>query len=989
MSPVCPESPLRAGDVRHGFLVQRIEAIPDLCVTACELVHEATGAQVVHLQAHDRENLFAIGFRTPPPDSTGLPHILEHSVLAGSERYPVKDAFNELLRGTLQTFLNAFTYPDKTVYPVASQTRQDFYNLARVYIDLTLRPRLRRETFLQEGHHLEFTVPDDIASDLTVSGVVYNEMKGAYSSPDALMAKVIQESLFPQTPYACDSGGDPDVIPTLTYEAFRAFHRMYYSPSNARIFLYGDIPTEDHLIFLAEMLSGFARVSVDSAIPGQPRWKKSVAVRGTYPIGRDESASGKSVVNVAWMLAENLDGETVTLLEVAADALVGSAAGPLRKALIDSGLGEDLSSATGMERDLRQVAFAVGLRGTDADRADRIEALILDTLERVAREGFARDLIEGALHQVEFHGREIVRGAYPYGIVLMGRAYHTWLYDGDPFAGLNFPRIIGRIREQWSGRSTLFQDIVRQWLIENPHRVLSVMVPDPDDLPRREAAFRERMARLKASLPVARLEEIRTQTEALRKYQTEADSSEALATLPKLQLKDIPRDVETVPTQRTAIAGVPTLRHELFTNGIAYLDLAFDLSHLPEALHPWLPLLGKCTTHMGAAGHDYADMARRITLKTGGLGCGLQAGLLADDRGHWQKMTFHVRALHRNIEEAVSILIDLLSAGDLEDAARLKDLIAERKNGLQASVIPSGHIFARRAAGAALSLPAYRDEQWHGRTQLKFMHAKAQQGNADPTALQEPLRTLKSTIFKRAGLILNLTADAAGLDGLTAALAPRLGALPAGEDTAPAAPVLPLPHHPGIAIAAQVCYVAKLLPAPAYDNPLTAALMVAARHLAGGYLYKHVRLQGGAYGGLSAYDPLAGVFAFLSYRDPHIVQTLTAYTGAVKTLIDAPVPVEELTKAIIGTIGALDKPLDPSGRGHVAMIREFVGLTDERRQRLRSAILEMTPQGIREAMARYFREAEPRADVAVLAPEDRLRQANQALGNTLVLETLG
>ena len=988
MTPVCPESPLKAGDVRHGFLVQRIEAIPDLCVTACDLVHEATGAQVVHLQAHDRENLFAIGFRTPPPDSTGLPHILEHSVLAGSERYPVKDAFNELLRGTLQTFLNAFTYPDKTVYPVASQTRQDFYNLARVYVDLTLRPRLRRETFLQEGHHLEFTVPDDIASDLTVSGVVYNEMKGAYSSPDALMVKAIQESLFPQTPYACDSGGDPDVIPALTYEAFRAFHRTYYSPSNARIFLYGDIPTEDHLVFLAEMLDGFTRVSVDSGIPAQPRWEKPVAVSGAYPIARDESASGKGVVNVAWMLAENLDGETVTLLEIAAGALVGSAAGPLRKALIDSGLGEDLSSATGMERDLRQVAFAVGLRGTDADRADRIEALILATLERVAREGFERDLIEGALHQVEFHGREIVRGAYPYGIVLMGRAYHTWLYDGDPFAGLNFPRIIGRIREQWSGRPTLFQDIVRQWLIANPHRVLSVMAPDPDDLPRREAAFRERMARLKASLPVARLEEIRTEVEALREYQAEPDSPEALSTLPKLGLKDIPREVETVPTQKTAIADVPALRHELFTNGIAYLDLAFDLSHIPEALHPWLPLLGKCTTHMGAAGHDYADMARRIALKTGGLGYGLQAGLVADGRGHWQKMTFHVKALHRNIEEAVSILIDLLSAGDLDDAARLKDLIAERKNGLQASVIPSGHIFARRAAGAALSLPAYRDEQWHGRTQLKFLHARAEDGNADPAVPRETLHTLRSMIFRRAGLTLNLTADAAGLEGLTAALAPRLGALPGGEDAAPAAPVLPSPHHPGISIAAQVCYVAKLLPAPAYDDPLTAALMVAARHLAGGYLYKHVRLQGGAYGGLSAYDPLAGVFAFLSYRDPHIVQTLAAYTGAVKTLIDAPVPAGELTKAIIGAIGALDRPLDPSGRGQVAMVREFVGLTDERRQRLRSAILEMTPQGLREAVARYFPEAEPRADVAVLAPEDRLRQANQTLGNPLVLETL-
>jgi len=991
MPPVCPESTLKAGTRRHGFLVLRVEAIPDLCVTAHELVHEATGARVVHLHAHDRENLFSIGFRTPPADSTGLPHILEHSVLAGSERYPVKDAFNELLRGTLQTFLNAFTYPDKTLYPVASQTRQDFFNLARVYIDLTLRPRLQRETFLQEGHHLEFTVPDDPGSDLTISGVVYNEMKGAYSSPDALMFKAIQEALFPKTPYACDSGGDPDVIPSLTYEAFRAFHRTYYSPSNARFFLYGDIPTEDHLCFLAEELAGFGRVTVTSAIPPQPRWEKPAVIHGTFPIGREEALTRKAVVNLAWMLADNVETETVTLLEIAVDALVGSAAGPLRKALIDSGLGEDLSSATGLERDLRQVAFAVGLRGTDAAQAARIERLILDTLERVVRDGFERDLIEGSLHQVEFHGREIVRSAYPYGIVLMGRAYHTWLYDGDPFVGLNFPRAIGRIREQWSNTPALFEDVVRHWLLENPHRLLSVMTPDPDHLPRREAAFRERMSRLKASLPTDRLEAIRDEAAALQRYQAEPDAPEALATLPKLGIADIARDVDVVPTEHAAIDGIPVLRHDLFTNGIAYLDLAFDISHIEAALHPWLPLLGTCTTRMGAAGRDYAELARRIALKTGGLGYGLQAGLTADARGHWQKMTFHVKALYRNIEDAVEILMDLLTAGDLDDVARLRDLIAERKNGLQASVIPSGHVFARRAAGAALSLPGCREEQWHGRTQLRFMHARMEQAHGDPHALRDTLERLKPAVFRRKGLVLNMTADAEGLAGLETALASRLARIPPGQDAPPQTESLPPPRPSGIAIPAQVCYVAKVLTAPGFTDPLTAALTVAARHLAGGYLYQRVRLQGGAYGGLSAYDPSSGLFAFLSYRDPHIVQTLEAYAGAVQSLTEAPIPSEELTKAIIGAIGAMDKPMDPCGRGRAALFRTFTGLTDERRRQLRNAILTMTPEALREAADRFFRRAEEAgsgADVAVLAPQDRLEGANRTLETPLMLETL-
>ena len=403
--PSCPAPTLNAGAIHHGFEVIRVEEIPDIGVTAYEMEHKITGAKVLHLHSNDTENLYAIGFRTPPLDSTGVPHILEHSVLAGSERYPLKDAFNELLKGTLQTFINAFTYPDKTLYPIASQIKADFYNLARVYTDLVLRPRLLKETFLQEGHHLEFAKPEDINSDLTVSGVVFNEMKGAYSSPDSLMYKAIQENLYPDTTYACDSGGNPDDIPSLTYEQFAGFHHRYYSPSNARIFLFGDIPTMDHLVFLEEMLSGFPRVNVDSQVLDQPRWQQPASVRGYYPVGMNDGLEKKTAVNLAWMMADNTDYETATLLTIVSGLLIGNSASPLRKVLIDSGLGEDLSPVTGIEHDLRQIAFAVGLRGTEADKAPEIESLVMGTLKKLADEGFDRELIEGTLHQVEFHGK--------------------------------------------------------------------------------------------------------------------------------------------------------------------------------------------------------------------------------------------------------------------------------------------------------------------------------------------------------------------------------------------------------------------------------------------------------------------------------------------------------------------------------------------------------------------------------------------------------
>jgi len=983
-----PVPTLSRGEKLCGFRILRVEQIPDIRVTAYEIEHEITGAKVLHLHCHDRENLYAIGFGTPPADSTGVPHILEHAVLAGSERYPLKDVFNELLKGTLQTFINAFTYPDKTIYPVASQERSDFFNLARVYTDLVLRPRLLQKTFYQEGHHLEFSRHEDITSELVISGIVYNEMKGAYSSPDTLMSREIQQNLFPDTTYAFDSGGDPDIIPSLTHEQLKTFHRTYYSPTNARIFLYGDISTGDHLVFLEEMLNGFERVPVNSSIKSQTRWPQPASVHSFYPIGREEDTRGKTVVNCAWMIVENTDYETVLLLEIVSGALVGSAAGPLRKALIDSGLGEDLSPITGLERDLKQVVFAVGLRGSDPGKAGRIESLILNTLQKVAKTGFDRELIEGVLHQVEFHGREIVRDSLPYGIILMGRAYHTWLYDGDPLTGMNFPRIIKEIRDKWEARPELFQDIVRTWFLDNPHRLLSVLEPSKTLQEEVEEKSKKRMTRLKASLSYEELENIHREAASLMDFQTEPDPPEALATLPKLKIGDLRRKVEIIPTEKTSINGVPAMVHDIFANGVAYLDMAFNISDIPEDLQIYLPLLGKLMINMGAAGLTYEEMAKRIALKTGGIGCHLTAGMVTDGKGNWQKMIFRMKALHRNIVDAVRIVSDILVSGDLSDETRLRNLLAERKNRLHASVIPSGHVFARLTAGAAFSVPAYRDEQWHGRTQLRFLNGITDQFNEGKEELQEKLARLQQMIFRKERLILNLTADAEGLAIFTEGTSELVERLATGGTAA--VPGIPEVHpiHRGIAIPAQVSYVAMVMSAPAYADSLVAPLLVAARYLSSGYLYKHIRVQGGAYGGMSQYDPVSGLFALLSYRDPHIVRTLKVYDEAVDFICQSKIAEEELEKAVIGTIGILDKPMDPSSRGYVAMIRDFIGLTDENRRKLRDEILDTTADRFQEIASRYFISAVRSAVVAVYAAEDELCKANEALETKLEMETL-
>ncbi len=984
----CPLPALAAGDIVGGFKVLRVESIEAMRLTAYEMEHLATGAKALHLHAFEKENLFAIGLRTPPEDSTGLPHILEHSVLAGSKTYPLKDVFKELIRSSMQTFINAFTYPDKTVYPVASQIPADFFNLARVYTDLVFHPRMMPETFMQEGHHLELSDPDNLQSDLIRSGIVYNEMKGVYSSPDSLMYKTIQENLYPDTVYAVDSGGDPKEIPHLTYEQFCDFHRRYYSPSNARFFLYGDIPTKDHLSFLQEMLKGFDRVDVDSSISPQPAFAKPRQVHGFYPADPEESLDKKTTVNVAWVLAENKDFDTALLLEIVGSLLVGSSAGPLRKALIDSGLGEDLTPMSGMEADLRQLLFCVGLRNTKTEDAGKIEKLIFETLEKVAQEGFDAELVEGVLHQVEFHGKEISRGSYPYGITLMGNVFQTWLYDGDPLIGLDFARLIETIRSGWSADPTMFQKAVKKWFIDNPHRLVSVMEPDADFNRRIEEAETKSLAGIKASLTEAQLVAINEQAKNLQVFQTEPDPPEAAASLPKLNISDIPRDVETVPTQVATIGGTTALEHDIFTNGIVNVDLAFDIAHVPDDLQSHLPLLGKFMCGMGAGGFTYDEMAKRIALVMGGFGYDLSAGLTADAKGSWQKMIFSFKALYRNMPRAVDLVGDILCEGDLDAEARMRDLIAERKNGMQSAVVPSGHVFAKRAAAAGLSLPAHLDELWHGRTQLKFVQSQAARFDQGKKDLQDTMQTLKSLIFSRAGLTVNITADAEGLLLARQHLSRLLARLPEGALMTPApAPVLRLARA-GIAVPTQVSYVASVLKAPAYTDPAAAILMLAARELSNSYLYKHIRVQGGAYGGMSAYDFSQGVMAFLSYRDPHIVQTLDVFAAARKHYAETELSGEDVEKAIISTLGALDRPQDPSGRGYVAMMRSFAGATDAMRQTFRNAVLSATPGDIRRTLADYFAKAADDQAVAVYSAREKLVQANEALIEKLALENL-
>ncbi len=563
--------------------------------------HDRTGAELLSLCNDDENKVFGVTFRTPPRDSTGVAHILEHSVLCGSRKYPLKEPFVELLKGSLKTFLNAFTYPDKTCYPVASTNVQDFYNLMDVYLDAVFHPLIEEHIFRQEGWRLE-PVPE-APERLQLKGVVYNEMKGAYSSPDGLLSEKAQQTLFPDTVYGLDSGGDPLVIPDLSYAAFLAFHRSYYHPSNARFFFHGDDPEEQRLERIATVIDAFAPLEPQSQVTLQPPFAAPKTLRFPYPVSAEEQGGeegdaadrGRCFCVLSWLFPEPPDLEAALCWDMLETMLIGLPGAPLRKALLESGLGEDLAGV-GLEAELQQSYFSTGLKGLEAEDVPALEALLLETLQGLAESGFGAELVEAALNSLEFDLRENNTGSMPRGLQLMLRCLTQWLYDKNPLDALAFEAPLAAIKARLAGGERLFEGLVRQLLLDNPHRVTLVLEPDAGLAARLQQEEEARIASLAAGLDEGGRARLAAEAEELLRLQQAPDKPETLALLPRLTLGDLPRENALIPSAETDLAGAPALVHDLATSGILYLDLCFELEPLltqRPALAPLLPLFGR------------------------------------------------------------------------------------------------------------------------------------------------------------------------------------------------------------------------------------------------------------------------------------------------------------------------------------------------------------------------------------------------------------
>ncbi len=919
----------------HGFTLLREERIAELNTLARIYRHVKTGAELLSLINEDENKVFGVTFRTPPPDSSGVAHIMEHSVLCGSRKYPVKEPFVELIKGSLNTFLNAFTYPDKTCYPVASQNLQDFYNLIDVYLDAVFYPLLSPYTLDQEGWHYELEDPQGTVS---YKGVVFNEMKGAYSQPDGVLSDQIQRSLFPDTLYAFDSGGDPAVIPTLTYETFKAFHELYYHPSNARIFFYGDDNPDKRLELMDAALSAFQAVSVPSQIPLQPVFDAPRHVEAAYEVEEGQQ-NAQEFVTVNWLLPENKDPELALGLTVLEQALIGTPGSELRRALIDSGLGTDLAGS-GLSTDLRQMFFSTGLRGVQAGKAQDVEALITQTLQKLAMEGLDRANLLAALNTVEFHLRENNTGGFPRGLALMIRALETWLYDGDPLAPLAFEAPLQSIRARLESGEPYFEHLIEAYLVNNTHRTTVLLKPDAALAERRAAAEAEALAKAQAALSEGQRLAIIENARTLHRRQETPDTTEALATIPMLGRDDLDPQIRALPSQwMEQEGGAGILFHDLFTNGILYLDLAFDMHTLSADLLPYMPLFGRALIETGAGEQNFVQLLQRIGQNTGGI---RPNTLVSAARLKAKSVAYFIlraKAMTPQTGDLLTILRDVLTSAHLDDRERIKQMALEEKASMEAHLSSAGHVFVNTRLRAHFDESAWASEQMGGVSYYAFLRDLTARIDSDWQSIQAAFERIRSTLFTRANAIANVTLDAANFAALQPQISQFLAELPQGTPARAEWQITPLPASEGLAVPSQVNYVGKGANLFHLGYELNGSAFVIINYLYGAWLWDKIRVQGGAYGAFCSFDSQSGVLTFLSYRDPNITATLNAFDETAAYLQSIDLSDGEMVKSIIGTIGDLDAYQLPDAKGYTALRFTLLGTTDAERQRLRDEVL--------------------------------------------------
>jgi len=975
---------LNIGDRIDDYRIERIEMLEEISSIFYELEHLPTGARHVHISNDDAENTFSVAFKTVPRDSTGVAHILEHTVLCGSKKYAVRDPFFSMLKRSLSTFMNAFTASDWTMYPFSTQNSKDFYNLMGVYLDAAFFPSLEELSFKQEGHRLEIEenpASNGMASDrLIYKGVVYNEMKGAMSSPDQVMVRSILKALFPSSTYRFNSGGEPAEIPSLSHEQLKAFHRRHYHPSNAFFYTYGNLPLKDHLAFIkVQVLKQFKRIDPGTVVSPQARWKHPRSVSYPYPFNPQEDAAKKYQVCLAWLTADIQDTFEVLVLTLLEQILLGNSASPLRKALIDSALGSALCDGTGFDADNRDTLFVAGLKDVEQAAAEKIEEIIISVFRDLVEKGIDKNLIDSAIHQIEFHRKEITNTPYPYGLKLLLTFSGSWFHGGDPVKILNFDADLAKLQNELA-KGAFFENCIQNYFLKNPHRVLLTLVPDQKQEQIETRRVQAELDAIRKELSPSDIERIKKDAEALKRLQeTEVDVS----CLPTLEREDIPPSVPIVRESPSEEA-VPASLYNMATSGIVYFAAAAGTGLLPAELIPLVPFFCYALSRMGTAKRDYAEMAQRIDAYTGGVGFSTHARTRFNDTGDCVPfISFNGKCLLRNQEPMFDVIRELLHHADFSNLTRLKSILLEYRAGLESMVIHSGHRLAISLASRNLSPTRMLSETWGGIHQLQTIKQLSDDiTEQDLTALSGDLTAIVRALFTQKNFQMALIGETAALTSARSCAQSVFDGFTAGKDDGFKAPDMAMSEkiiREGWSTSSAVSFVALAFETVRMAHEDAAALAVISKILRSMYLHREIREKGGAYGGFALYSPEDGLFSFASYRDPHIVSTLKAFDNAADFIRSESFSDEDVKEAILQVCSEIDKPDPPGPAARKAYYRKIISLSDEMRIRFKSRLLSLTRGQVVQAAEKYFDGNGTRKAVAVISGEDKLNAANAKL----------
>ncbi len=961
----------------HGFELADNLEISELKTNAKFFRHIKTGAELISLTNDDKNKVFGITFRTPPSDSTGIAHILEHSVLCGSRKYPVKEPFVELLKGSLQTFLNAFTYPDKTCYPVASQNLKDFYNLVDVYFDAVFYPRITPLIFQQEGWHYELENEED---PLIRKGVVFNEMKGAHSSPDSILYSSCQHSLFPGNTYSLDSGGDPKIIPDLTYEQFKAFHQNYYHPSNAKIYFYGNDDVEKRLKFTNQYLKDFSRAKPDSEIPLQIHINKPSKIEKYFPAGAESKEQNKGMVTVNWLLPETCDLKTNTALCMLEYILLGMPASPLRKALIDSGLGDGIAGI-GLENELRQMYFSTGLKGVEIKNAEKAEKLIIKTIKDLSQNGIDKKTIEAALNTIEFRLRENNTGSFPRGLALMLRVLTTWLYDNDPLKTLAFEEPLNQLKSELKSNKRFFEELLSKHFLQTNHRTTVILKPDPEMAKKENAEEQKRLQALKSKMTEDEISDVRKNTRKLQKMQNTPDTNEALATIPFLDPADIDRQNQRIPFELKEENGLKILCHDIPTSGIFYTDIGLNLHLLPQKYLPYVPLFGRALLEMGTRKEDFVSLSQRISHKTGGIKTGQFASCIKDSKDAEAWLLLRSKSTMERVSDLFEILSDILLSAEFDNRQRFKQILLQEKAKHEQKIVPGGHLIVNSRIRSHLNESDWAMEKMTGLSYFYFLRGLEKTIDSDWSTIHASLEEIRSILLNRSSTVINITADGNWPDLKNQAMSfakllPEKK--PENIKWSPEA----LTEFEGMIIPAQVNYVGKGADLYNLGYRYHGSIHVITHFLRTTWLWEQIRVLGGAYGALCRFDKFSGAFSLVSYRDPNLLETLNTFDKTSQFLTDLKLEKEELTKSIIGAIGEIDGYMFPDTMGLVSMQRHLNGTTDASRQIMRDQILSTTLDDFK-TFADILNSFKEKSIVKVLGSENSINSANKEKNNFL------